>query len=88
MIVQPAPAVEIAPIVALAYGLSERERDVARLCLQGRSTKEMAAALIVSPYTVQDRRAHPRRAGRSGVPRALRAALGAAGRLRGALGDP
>jgi DNA-binding CsgD family transcriptional regulator len=54
VIVQPAPAAEIAPIVALAYGLSEREREVARLCLQGRSTKAMAAALAVSPYTVQD----------------------------------
>jgi DNA-binding CsgD family transcriptional regulator len=54
VIVQPAPATEIAPIVALAYGLSEREREVTRLCLQGRSTKEMAAQLVVSPYTVQD----------------------------------
>jgi DNA-binding CsgD family transcriptional regulator len=54
VVVQPAPATEIAPIVALAYGLSEREREVTRLCLQGRSTKEMAAQLVVSPYTVQD----------------------------------
>jgi DNA-binding CsgD family transcriptional regulator len=54
VIVQPAPAAEIAPIVALAYGLSEREREVARLCMQGRSTKAMATALAVSPYTVQD----------------------------------
>jgi DNA-binding CsgD family transcriptional regulator len=54
VIVQPAPAIEIAPIVALAYGLSEREREVTRLCLQGRSTKEMASLLTVSPYTVQD----------------------------------
>ena len=54
VIVQPAPAAEIAPIVALAYGLSEREREVARLCMGGRSTKEMAATLAVSPYTVQD----------------------------------
>jgi DNA-binding CsgD family transcriptional regulator len=54
VIVQPAPATEIAPIVALAYGLSEREREVTRLCMQGRSTKEMAMLLTVSPYTVQD----------------------------------
>jgi DNA-binding CsgD family transcriptional regulator len=54
VIVQPAPAAEIAPIVALAYGLSERECEVTRLCMQGRSTKDMAAALAVSPYTVQD----------------------------------
>ena len=54
MIVQPAPAADIAPLIALAYGLSEREREVTRLCMQGRSTKEMAALLAVSPYTVQD----------------------------------
>ncbi len=54
VIVQPAPAAEIAPIMALAYGLTEREREVTRLCMQGRSTKEMAATLAVSAYTVQD----------------------------------
>lgn len=54
VIIQPAPASEVAPLVALAYGLSERERQLARLCLEGRSTKEMAHALAVSPYTVQD----------------------------------
>jgi DNA-binding CsgD family transcriptional regulator len=54
VVVQPAPAAEVAPLVALAYGLSERERQVTRLCLQGRSTRQMAAELHVSPYTVQD----------------------------------
>jgi antitoxin (DNA-binding transcriptional repressor) of toxin-antitoxin stability system len=33
--VQPAPAAEIAPIVAFAYRLTEREREVTRLCMQG-----------------------------------------------------
>lgn len=41
-------------MLALAYGLSERERQVTGLCIQGRSTKEIARALAVSPYTVQD----------------------------------
>ena len=54
VIVQPAPAGEVAPLVALAYGLSPRECQIVRLCLEGRSTKQMAAALHVSAYTVQD----------------------------------
>lgn len=54
VIIQPAPVNEVAPLVALAYGLSERERQLARLCIEGRSTKEMADVLAVSPYTVQD----------------------------------
>ncbi len=54
VIIQPAAASEVAPLVALAYGLSERECQVARLCIQGRSTKQMAQILAVSPYTVQD----------------------------------
>lgn len=36
-----------------AYGLTERERDLTRLVLQGCSTAEIAADLVVSPHTVQ-----------------------------------
>lgn len=54
VIIQPAPPSEVAPLVALAYGLSARECQVTRLSLRGQSTKQMAAALGVSPYTVQD----------------------------------
>jgi DNA-binding CsgD family transcriptional regulator len=54
VIIQPAAFSEVAPLVALAYGLSERECQVARLCMQGQSTKQMARSLAVSPYTVQD----------------------------------
>lgn len=54
VIIQPATPNEVAPLVALAYGLTHRESQVTRLCMQGRSTKEMAATLSVSPYTVQD----------------------------------
>lgn len=54
VILQPATRHEVAPLVALAYGLSGRECEVARLCLQGQSTKQMASALAMSAYTVQD----------------------------------
>lgn len=54
VVLQPATRHEVAPLVALAYGLSEREREVARLCMQGQSTKQMAHQLAMSPYTVQD----------------------------------
>ena len=54
VIVQPAGPHDIAPLVAQAYGLSARERDVTRLCFRGLTTKEIAAALHISPYTVQD----------------------------------
>lgn len=54
VIVQPAGPHDIAPLVAEAYGLSARERDVARLCFRGLTTKEIGAALHISPYTVQD----------------------------------
>ena len=54
VIIQPATPGEVAPLVALAYGLTGREVQVTRLCLQGCSTKQMAQRLQVSPYTVQD----------------------------------
>ncbi len=54
VIIQPAAPGDVAPLVALAYGLSQRECQVARLCMQGRSTKQIAHTLRVSPYTVQD----------------------------------
>jgi DNA-binding CsgD family transcriptional regulator len=54
VIIQPAAAHEVAPLVALAYGLSGRERQIARLCMTGQATDQMARALGVSPYTVQD----------------------------------
>jgi DNA-binding CsgD family transcriptional regulator len=54
VIIQPAAPNEVVPLVALAYGLSERERQVTRLCIEGRSTKGIAQTLHLSPYTVQD----------------------------------
>lgn len=54
VIVHPAHEPEIASLIVEVYGLSARERDVAGLVLQGRSTQQMANLLQVSPYTVQD----------------------------------
>ena len=54
VIIQPAAPNEVAPLVALAYGLTDREAQIVRLCMQGRSTKQMAKDLAVSPYTIQD----------------------------------
>jgi DNA-binding CsgD family transcriptional regulator len=54
VIIQPAAPHEVAPLVALAYGLSERECQIIRLCMKGQATKQIAQSLGMSPYTVQD----------------------------------
>ncbi len=45
---------EVIGLVADAFGLTGRERDVVGMVLRGSDTKEIAAAIHVSPYTVQD----------------------------------
>jgi DNA-binding CsgD family transcriptional regulator len=54
VILQPAPHSEITSIIALAYGLTARERQISQLCLKGLATKAIADALGISPYTIQD----------------------------------
>ncbi|MDX3661758.1 LuxR C-terminal-related transcriptional regulator [Streptomyces sp. ID05-26A] len=53
VIVEPAHPGRISPLLMSAYGLTEREQEVTRLVLQGSSTTEIAAALVVSAHTVQ-----------------------------------
>jgi DNA-binding CsgD family transcriptional regulator len=54
VIIEPPRPDELAPLLVAAYGLSEREQAVAALVFQGRSTRQIARALSISPYTVQE----------------------------------
>lgn len=54
VILEPAHAPELAPLIAAAYGLTERERKVTQLVAQGLSTSDIASRLHLSAWTVQD----------------------------------
>jgi DNA-binding CsgD family transcriptional regulator len=54
VMIHPATQPELAGLIVEAYGLSRREREVTRLVLHGRSTRQIADELHVSAYTVQD----------------------------------
>jgi len=54
VIFEPARAHELAPLIADAYELTERERAVTQLVAQGLPTHAIAARLHLSPWTVQD----------------------------------
>ena len=45
---------DMAPLIADAYGLTERERAITELVAQGLTTKEISAELHLAAYTVQD----------------------------------
>ena len=45
---------DLAPLLMRAWALSPREREVARLVIDGLSSEDIAAALFISPYTVRD----------------------------------
>jgi DNA-binding CsgD family transcriptional regulator len=53
VILEVAQPMEVAPLLLAAQRLTPRETDVAALVLAGRSTAAIAAALVISPYTVQ-----------------------------------
>jgi len=53
IIVEPAHPARISNLLMSVYGLTDREKDVTRLVLQGNSTTEIAQALFISPHTVQ-----------------------------------
>jgi DNA-binding CsgD family transcriptional regulator len=54
VIIEPTRPQELAWLRVSAYGLSERERTVVDLVLQGASTREISQTLYISEYTVQD----------------------------------
>jgi DNA-binding CsgD family transcriptional regulator len=53
VIVEPAHPARISPLLMAAYGLSDREQEIARLVLGGAATSEIAHVLQISPHTVQ-----------------------------------
>jgi DNA-binding CsgD family transcriptional regulator len=54
VMIEPARPHELAPLVADACRLTEREREVTRLVARGLPTTAIAARLHLSPWTVQD----------------------------------
>ncbi|WP_072802200.1 helix-turn-helix transcriptional regulator [Rhodococcoides yunnanense] len=53
VIIEPAHPSRLYPLLMSAYGLTEREKEVTAMVLQGSSTSQISAALSVSAYTVQ-----------------------------------
>jgi DNA-binding CsgD family transcriptional regulator len=54
VIIEPVRPNELAPLIADAHGLTERERAVTELVAHGLGTTAIAARLHISPWTVQD----------------------------------
>jgi DNA-binding CsgD family transcriptional regulator len=54
VIIEPATPTEVAEVIMLAYGLTERERTVTKLVCQGYSTAQIADQLWITHNTVQD----------------------------------
>lgn len=54
LIIEPAKAADVAPLIVEAYRFTTRELDVTRLIARGLGTSQIAASLILSPHTVRD----------------------------------
>ena len=51
---QTAPAADLTGVLMPAWNLTPREREVAALIIEGRSSDDIAASLFLSPHTVRD----------------------------------
>ncbi|MNJ47937.1 DNA-binding transcriptional regulator CsgD [compost metagenome] len=54
VLIQQATPSEMLPMIADAYGLTKREKEIISELITGASTKELALTLHISTYTVQD----------------------------------
>ena len=54
IVIQRTSGEEAAPLRLEAYGLTEREREIATLVARGLGTQQLAERLFISPWTVQD----------------------------------
>ena len=54
LIIEPAKATDVAPLIVEAYELTQRELEVTRLIARGLGTSQIAAELYLSPHTVRD----------------------------------
>ena len=54
VVIEPAKASEVAPLIVDAYELTPREVDVTRALARGLTTSEIALDLHLSRYTVED----------------------------------
>jgi DNA-binding CsgD family transcriptional regulator len=54
VVVEPAKAAEIAPIIVQAYDLTDREQQITRLIARGAGTGDIAGELFLSAHTVRD----------------------------------
>jgi DNA-binding CsgD family transcriptional regulator len=54
VVIEPATAAAIAPIIVQAYDLTDREEQITRLIARGASTADIAGELFLSTHTVRD----------------------------------
>lgn len=54
VVIEPAKASEIVPLIVDAYELSERELEITQFIARGLATGEIAKQLFLSPHTVRD----------------------------------
>jgi len=54
VVIEPAKASEIAPIIVEAYDLSSREQQITSMIARGLSTAQIAQQLVLSQHTVRD----------------------------------